>query len=196
MLRYTRHATLSRTTLDSVTHDASTSTPHVQVYATPPQQLNDSLLHSVSPTGVCVCMCVYVCVCLFVCVCVCICVCVFVCVYLCMCVCILSYPSHPTPPPILHTLFFPQPHHTPPPPLHHHSGDMVLIITKPTNSTAHSCGLEVWHGDSLVHRLQVPTSLHGVPYNDGWLGVGAAWAPGGRRVAYVAEVCVFVSVCL
>jgi acylaminoacyl-peptidase len=37
-------------------------------------------------------------------------------------------------------------------------------------------------------EMQVPKTLHGSVYNDGWFGSGAAWSPDEDRLAYVAEV--------
>ena len=42
--------------------------------------------------------------------------------------------------------------------------------------------------------VQVPKTLHGSVYNDGWFGSGAAWSPDEDRLAYVAEVSVLHTV--
>ncbi|KAK9803410.1 hypothetical protein WJX72_008476 [[Myrmecia] bisecta] len=65
------------------------------------------------------------------------------------------------------------------------SGKRHFIVRAGSDSA--SALLEIWGGGRLLKELSVPKSVHGPVYNDGWFGVGAAWSPDERRIAYVAE---------
>ncbi|CAG9467337.1 unnamed protein product [Pedinophyceae sp. YPF-701] len=65
------------------------------------------------------------------------------------------------------------------------SGRHMLVVRG--GSTKDPTILEIWGGGRLMRELEVPATIHGAVYNDGWFSDGAAWSPDETRVAYVAE---------
>ena len=47
----------------------------------------------------------------------------------------------------------------------------------------------------FVFEIAVPSTLHGSVCNDGWFANGVAWSKDESRVAYVAEVHLWVDFC-
>lgn len=53
--------------------------------------------------------------------------------------------------------------------------------------------LEIWGRHTIDKELHIPTKLHGSVFNDGWFSNGASWSSDELRIAYVAEVCRYLS---
>jgi acylaminoacyl-peptidase len=65
------------------------------------------------------------------------------------------------------------------------SGRRMLVVRNPTPASS-ALLLELWGGGRLMREIEVPSSLHGAVYADGWFE-SVAWSSGEDRVAYVAE---------
>jgi len=77
---------------------------------------------------------------------------------------------------------------------HSPSGRLLLVARRPEAAPASPDAapapttLEVWGGGRLLLELDVPSALHGAPFDDGWFsGAGPAWSDDESRVCYVAE---------
>jgi acylaminoacyl-peptidase len=66
------------------------------------------------------------------------------------------------------------------------SGRRMLVVRNPTPASSGPLLLELWGGGRLLREVEVPPSLHGAVYADGWFE-SVAWSSGEDRVAYVAE---------
>ena len=72
------------------------------------------------------------------------------------------------------------------------SGNRMFIVRPGTNTNngggeKSAAVLEFWDRSRALREIHVPLSFHGSVYNDGWFGIGAAWSPDEKFIAYIAE---------
>lgn len=65
------------------------------------------------------------------------------------------------------------------------SGRRLLVVRNPTESEKQVV-LELWGGGRLLREVEVPATLHGAVYTDGWLEC-ATWSPDEKSIVYAAE---------
>jgi acylaminoacyl-peptidase len=61
----------------------------------------------------------------------------------------------------------------------------MLVVRNPSG-TVNNVILELWGGGRVLREVEVPASVHGPAYADGWFE-GVAWSSAEDHVAYVAE---------
>jgi acylaminoacyl-peptidase len=69
------------------------------------------------------------------------------------------------------------------------SGQRMLVVRQETGENAKDkpTTIEVWGGGRLLKEVEVPPTIHGAVFNEGWFAKGCAWNMDETRVVYVAE---------